>query len=102
MQLLKMQADTCGTLALAAESLKAKGALEIYAFCSHGVLSGNAIEKLEASPLKELVITNSIAPSEKAKKSTKVKFVDISEMMAEAIRRTHDGESISDLFNDKS
>lgn len=92
-------ADTCGTLQLAAETLKAKGALDIYAVVSHGVLSGPAIKRIEASPIKELVVTNTIPQSENVKKSSKLRVIDIAPMLAEAIRRTHNGESISVLFS---
>jgi len=94
-------ADTCGTLMLAAETLNKKGAMAIYALCSHGVLSGNALRNLNESPLKELVVTNSIPLSEESKKCQKIKIVDIAPIFAEAIRRTHIGESISVLFNGK-
>jgi len=94
-------ADTCGTLMLAAETLNKKGAMAIYALCSHGVLSGNALRNLNESPLKELVVTNSIPLSEENKKCQKIKIIDIAPIFAEAIRRTHIGESISVLFNGK-
>jgi len=94
-------ADTCGTLMLAAETLNKKGAMAIYALCSHGVLSGNALRNLNESPLKELVVTNSIPLSEENKKCQKIKIIDIAPIFAEAIRRTHMGESISVLFNGK-
>jgi len=93
-------ADTCGTLKLAAETLKKKGATEIYALCSHGILSGDAVEKIESSCITELIVTNSILLSDKSKKCTKIKEIDIAPMLAEAIIRTHKGESISVLFTD--
>lgn len=92
-------ADTCGTLALAAKTLKREGAVRVYALCTHGVLSGSAVQKLEDSPLEELVVTNSIAPSEATKNCSKIKFIDVSAMFGEAIRRTFHGESISALFD---
>jgi ribose-phosphate pyrophosphokinase len=85
---------------LAAETLLKKGAVEIYALTSHGVLSGSAPQKIESSPLRELVVTNSIMLSEESKKCSKIKTIDIAPMLAEAIRRTHNGESISVLFGD--
>jgi len=91
-------ADSCGTLKLAAETLQKKGAKEIYALVSHGVLSGNAVKKIDESPLKQLVVTNTIRLADETKKCTKIKIVDISSMLAETIRRTHNGESISMLF----
>lgn len=92
-------ADTCGTMALAANTLKKQGATRVYALCSHGVLSGNAIQKITESPIEEMVVTNSIAISDQAKKCSKIKVIDIAPMFAEAILRTHNGESISALFN---
>jgi len=91
-------ADSCGTLKLAAETLQKKGAKEIYALVSHGVLSGTAVKKIDESPLKQLVVTNTIRLTDDTKKCTKIKIVDISGMLAETIRRTHNGESISMLF----
>eukprot|EP01116_Phalansterium_solitarium_P015423 TRINITY_DN3408_c0_g1_i3.p1 TRINITY_DN3408_c0_g1~~TRINITY_DN3408_c0_g1_i3.p1 ORF type:complete len:321 (-),score=39.48 TRINITY_DN3408_c0_g1_i3:276-1238(-) len=92
-------ADTCGTLSLAADTLKKSGATQIYAFASHGVLSGPAVKNIENSALERLVVTNSIALSDEAKASKKIVVIDIAPMFAEAIRRTHNGESISVLFN---
>jgi len=94
-------ADTCGTFKLAAETLKKKGAVEIYALCTHGVLSGNAVQRINESPLRELVVTNSIPLNDESRKCPKIKVVDVAPMLAEAIRRTHMGESISSLFNGK-
>jgi len=94
-------ADTCGTMKLAAETLQKKGAVEIYALASHGVLSGNAPQRIEQSPLRELIVTNSIMLSEDSKKCNKIKTIDISQILAEAVRRTHNGESISVLFSDE-
>jgi len=92
-------ADTCGTLKLAAETLKLKGATEVYAMVSHGVLSGPAVKKIDDSPLCELIITNSIQMSDEVKNCKKIKAVDVAVIFSEAIRRTHNGESISLLFN---
>jgi len=93
-------ADTCGTLKLAAESLKKMGATAIYALCSHGILSGPAVQKIESSYLDELIVTNSVELSPEGKNCKKIKQIDIAPMFAEAIRRTHHGESISILFNE--
>jgi len=97
--LIDDMADTCGTMTLAAKTLKEQGAVRIYALCTHGVLSGKAIQRVMESPIEELVVTNSIRPSEETCKCPKIKFIDVSSMFAEAIRRTHHGESISVLFN---
>jgi ribose-phosphate pyrophosphokinase len=92
-------ADTCGTIQLAAETLIAKGAQSVYACVSHGVLSGPALSRIEKSPLTELTVTNSIPQGENLKRCKKLRVIDIAPMMAEAIRRIHNGESISVLFN---
>eukprot|EP01117_Protostelium_nocturnum_P015372 TRINITY_DN5956_c0_g1_i8.p1 TRINITY_DN5956_c0_g1~~TRINITY_DN5956_c0_g1_i8.p1 ORF type:complete len:252 (-),score=87.99 TRINITY_DN5956_c0_g1_i8:1182-1937(-) len=91
-------ADTCGTMALAADTLAKKGATEVYALASHGVLSGNAVKRIQDSPIKEMAVTNSIEFSAQVKGCSKIKMMDIAPMLAEAIKRTHDGESISSLF----
>jgi ribose-phosphate pyrophosphokinase len=85
-------------LKLAAETLKKKGAKKIYAMCSHGVLSGNAVKRIEESPIETLVVTNTIRLSEESRNCKKIATIDIAGMLAEAIRRTHNGESISILF----
>jgi len=91
-------ADTCGTLQLAAATLKEKGAKDIYACVTHGVLSGPALKRLNESEIKELCVTNSIPQDVNIQKCDKLKIIDIAPMLAEAIRRTHNGESISVLF----
>ena len=78
--------------------LKKLGAKDVYAAISHGILSGNAIEKINKSPLKELVITDTI-PLAKDKAISKIKVLSIAELLAEAIKRTHREESISCLFD---
>lgn len=89
---------TGGSLIEAAEGLSKKGALEVYAGVSHGVLSGNALERIRLSKaLKEVVITDSI-PFRKAKKNPKIKVVTISSLLADAIYRIHNEASISCLF----
>eukprot|EP01121_Diplochlamys_sp_Union-15-3_P022346 TRINITY_DN9476_c0_g1_i1.p1 TRINITY_DN9476_c0_g1~~TRINITY_DN9476_c0_g1_i1.p1 ORF type:complete len:340 (+),score=68.87 TRINITY_DN9476_c0_g1_i1:56-1021(+) len=91
-------ADTCGTLKLAASELRQKGAAAIYSIVTHGVLSGSAIKNLNEAELEELVVTNSIPQSENVKHCSKIKVIDVAPVLAEAIRRTHNGESISVLF----
>jgi len=91
-------ADTCGTLQLAAKTLMENGAKEIYGCVSHGVLSGKALERISNSPIKTLVVTNSIPQSKNISQCEKLFVIDIAPMLAEAIRRTHNGESISVLF----
>lgn len=93
--------DTGRTLALAAKTLKEAGAKEVYAHISHGLLSGKATELLRVLSLEKLVITNTIPNLEKARESNgKLEIMDISAVVAESIRRTHNGESISLLFRE--
>jgi ribose-phosphate pyrophosphokinase len=92
-------ADTCGTLALAAETLVSNGADKVYAMVTHGILSGKAIDVINGSLLEELFITNTIPHEDTKKVCPKLKCIDISATLSEAIRRTHNGESISYLFS---
>ena len=93
---------TAGSLVEAVEALKKKGVQDVYAAISHGILSGKAIERIKnCKALKELVITNSI-PLSKEKQISKIKHVSVASLLAEAIQRIHDEESISCLFDDAS
>ena len=92
--------DTGGSLALAAEALKGRGAKDIYACCTHGVLSGNAIEKIEKSPIREFVLTDTL-PMRQGVKSKKIQILTASELIGESIRRIYNEESISSLFIDQ-
>ncbi|CAM5213339.1 Ribose-phosphate pyrophosphokinase OS=Ureibacillus acetophenoni OX=614649 GN=prs PE=3 SV=1 [Ureibacillus acetophenoni] len=90
--------DTAGTITLGANALMQNGAREVYACCSHPVLSGPAIERIENSPIKELVVTNTIQlPDEK--RSPKVKQLSVANLMAEAISRVYENKSVSTLFD---
>ncbi|RDD46811.1 Ribose-phosphate pyrophosphokinase 1 [Trichoplax sp. H2] len=91
-------ADTCGTVCTAAEKLIEAGAAQIYAIMTHGVLSGPALQRLENSPIESVVVTNTIPQEDKMKSCSKISVIDISAILAEAIRRTHNGESVSYLF----
>ena len=91
-------ADTCGTLGLAAKTLMDHGAIRVYALVVHGILSGRALEILSDSHLDTIVTTNTLPTEEKMKTCSKLACVDISPIIAEAIRRTHNGESVSYLF----
>ncbi|KAJ3519679.1 hypothetical protein NM208_g14027 [Fusarium decemcellulare] len=91
-------ADTCGTLAKAAETLNEFGARQIFAIVTHGILSGNAIETINQSCLSGLVVTNTVPLGDKVNRCPKLKVIDVSGTLAEAIRRTHNGESVSYLF----
>ncbi|KAL1862297.1 ribose phosphate diphosphokinase subunit prs4 [Paecilomyces lecythidis] len=92
-------ADTCGTLAKAAATVKAHGAKEVFAIATHGILSGNAVENVNNSCLTGLVVTNTIPLGDKIDRCPKLKVIDVSGTLAEAIRRTHNGESVSYLFS---
>lgn len=91
--------DTAGTLAAAATALREAGATEVYACCTHPVLSGPAIERVEQSVLKELIVTDSIPLSPAGRDCHKIHVLSVAPLLAEAIRRTHNEESISSLFD---
>ena len=92
-------ADTCGTLALAAKILLENGASAVYAMVTHGILSGKAIGIINESVLEEVIVTNTIPHEDKQRICPKLHSIDISATLSEAIRRTHNGESISYLFS---
>lgn len=91
-------ADTCGTLVKAAETLVGHGARSVIAIVTHGIFSGNAIEKLNNSPLDKIICTNTVPHDKIIAQCPKLGHIDISPTIAEAIRRLHNGESISYLF----
>eukprot|EP00050_Salpingoeca_kvevrii_P017499 m.65730 g.65730 ORF g.65730 m.65730 type:complete len:323 (-) comp7584_c0_seq1:240-1208(-) len=91
-------ADTCGTLCMAADKLLEAGATAVHAIITHGLFSGSAIAKLNASKIETVVATNSCPHDDKKAACDKLRTIDIAPMLAEAIRRTHNGESISYLF----
>ncbi len=90
--------DTAGTLTQAARALKEHGAKTIYACATHGVFSGPAIDRINASDIEEVVITNTIPLGEKAALTSKIKVLSIAELLAETVRRIHEDESVSSLF----
>ena len=92
--------DTANTLCEAAAALKAKGAAKVVAYCTHPVLSGSAIERVSASELDELVVTDTIPLREEAAKCNKVRQLTVGELMAETIRRIVRSDSVSSLFID--
>ncbi|MGD0229639.1 MAG: ribose-phosphate pyrophosphokinase [Syntrophorhabdales bacterium] len=96
--LLDDMLDTGGTIVQSAEALKRDGASRVYACCTHAVLSGDAVEKLNNSPIYELVITNTIPLKGKSKELQRVKVLDVSPILGEAIRRIHNEASVSSLF----
>ncbi len=91
--------DSGGTLCNAAEALLEKGATEVYAFITHGVLSGGAVSRIANSKLKELVITDSIMPTEAVKVARNIRVLSIDGLMGEAIARTASESSVSSLFD---
>ena len=91
--------DSAGTLCNAAGALKAAGALGVVAYCTHGVLSGGAIARVEGSALTELVVTDSILAPETMASSTKVRQLTIAPLVGEAIKRIADESSVSSLFD---
>jgi ribose-phosphate pyrophosphokinase len=92
-------ADTCGTLAKAAQTLKKHGAKEVLAIVTHAILSGNACEVVNKSELTWLVVTNTVPHDDKKARCPKLKTIDVAPTLAEACRRTHNGESVSFLFS---
>ncbi|MDB5651273.1 MAG: ribose-phosphate pyrophosphokinae [Hyphomicrobiales bacterium] len=91
--------DSGGTLCNAAEALLAKGAREVYAYITHGVLSGGAVARISSSKLKELVLTDSIQPTEAVRVAKNIRVISIAPLIGEAIGRTAKEESVSSLFD---
>ena len=91
--------DSAGTLCNAAAALKAGGAEEVVAYCTHGVLSGGAVARVDGSQLMELVITDSIMETEAAHKSNHIRHLSIAPLLGEAIKRIADESSVSSLFD---
>ncbi len=96
--LLDDMVDTAGTLTSAANIIKKEGAKEVYACCTHGVLSGDAIKKIEKSHIKSLIVTDTVPLREEAKKSGKVKVLTISSLIGKAIKYSRLGKSVHKLF----
>ena len=91
--------DSGGTLCNAADALMARGAISVTAYITHGVLSGAAADRIVNSQLKELVITDSIQPSPAVMNARNIRVLSVGELIGEAIRRTANEESISNLFD---
>jgi ribose-phosphate pyrophosphokinase len=91
--------DSGGTVVNAAEALLEKGAREVYAYITHGVLSGGAVARISGSRLKELVITDSIQPSQAVKSAPNIRILPVATLIGEAIARTAAEESVSSLFD---
>jgi ribose-phosphate pyrophosphokinase len=94
--------DTAGTLVKAAEVLKERGARSVSAYCTHAVFSGPAIERIRASVLDEVVITNTIPLSDAAKACPQIRQLSVAFLFAETIRRISDGESVTSLFAEQN
>ncbi|HET7294888.1 MAG TPA: ribose-phosphate pyrophosphokinase [Vicinamibacteria bacterium] len=90
--------DTGGTLTQVAQAIAKAGARDVLASCSHGVLSGQALGKIEASPLSRLIVTDSMPLSPEIKENPKIVELSIAELMAKAIRNIHDETSVTSLF----
>jgi ribose-phosphate pyrophosphokinase len=90
--------DTAGTLVKTAEALLEKGATEVYAACTHPVLSGPAVERICRSSIREVVVTDSVPLSEAARAVPKIKVLSVSELLSRGIRSIHEETSISELF----
>lgn len=90
--------DTAGTLARAAEALKKHGAVAVHACCTHAVLSGNAVERINNSPIEELIVTDTIPITQEGNNCRKITVLSVAELFGEAIKRIHNNESVSSLF----
>ena len=94
--------DTAGTLVKAADVLKERGAKKVYAYCTHAVFSGPAIERISASKLDEVVVTDTIPLGNGGKACKKVRQLSVAFLFAETIRRISDGESVTSLFAEQN
>jgi len=90
--------DTAGSIVSAAEMVAERGASEIYAYATHGILSGDAVAGLETAPIKEIVLTDTI-PIPPAKRGSKIRVLSIAPIVAEAIKRVHADSSVSTIFD---
>jgi ribose-phosphate pyrophosphokinase len=90
--------DTAGTLTEAVNAIIEKGAKEVHACCAHAVLSGPAVERINASPITSVVCTDTIPLNEKAAACNKIKVLSISSLVGEAIIRSYTGDSVTSLF----
>jgi ribose-phosphate pyrophosphokinase len=90
--------DTAGTLVKTADALLREGATQVYAACTHAVLSGPAIERIENSRITQVLATDSVPLTEAAKKMGKIKVLSVADLLARGIRSIHEETSISELF----
>jgi ribose-phosphate pyrophosphokinase len=93
-------ADTCGTLCLAAQHLTEGGASKVFAIVTHGIFSGQAFGSIDASSLEKLIVTNTLPQQENQARCEKIEVIDIGAVLGEVIRRSHYGESVSQLFHE--
>ena len=91
--------DSGGTLCNAADALIKNGATEVYAYCTHGVLSGKAVERIQNSSLKSMVVTDSIAPTPAQQACRNIRTISIAPLLGEAMRRINNEASVSSLFD---
>jgi ribose-phosphate pyrophosphokinase len=92
--------DTANTLCKAAQALKERGALSVMAYCTHPVLSGGAVQRIDASSLDEMVVIDTIPLNRDAQKCTKIRQLSCAPLLAETISRISTGDSVSSLFAD--
>ena len=92
-------ADTCGTICHAVDKLLIAGATKVFAILTHGIFSGPALARIKQSAFEAVIVTNTTPQEENMQQTNKIKMIDISPILAEAIRRTHNGESVSYLFS---
>jgi ribose-phosphate pyrophosphokinase len=92
--------DTANTLCKAAQALKERGAEKVLAYCTHPVLSGGAVQRIDASALDEPVVVDTIPLKRDAQKSAKIRQISCAPLLAETIARISKGESVSSLFAD--
>ena len=90
--------DTAGTLCTAGKALKERGATHVYAYITHAVLSGPAVERISASEIDEIVVTDTIPLRQEARDCKKIRQLSLDSLLAEAIRRVSNEESISAMF----
>ncbi len=90
--------DTAGTIVNAAQAMKENGALNIYAACTHPILSGNAVERIENSPIEKVIATDTVVTHHPP--CSKLEIVSVAQLFAEAIKRIYDDSSVSSLFDE--
>ena len=90
--------DTAGTITQGAAALSDNGASDVIAMATHGVLSGEAMDKIDNSPIKELIITDTINQKNRQGLSSKIKILSVANILGEAVKRIHDEDSVSSLF----